>query len=95
MKARLNRWMKRWRERHNLPPRPCPTPNAHPWLMAQEARRVAAELRRRPNEPTTMHAHTLADVYEMIAHLNERVAALEDAGAVRAVGQAYERTLPR
>ncbi|UTC28883.1 hypothetical protein MARCHEWKA_03710 [Brevundimonas phage vB_BpoS-Marchewka] len=93
MKALLKRWLGRWRDRHNLPPRPCPTPHAHPRLMAQEARRVAGDLRRRPNEPTTMHAHTLADVYEMIAHLNERVATLEDTAAMRGIGQAYERTL--
>lgn len=91
----LKSLLKRWRERHNLPPRPHPTPAAPPRLMAQEARRVAQDLRARPNEPTVIHAHTLADIYEMLAHLNDRLAAMDDAAALRAVGQAYERTLPR
>ena len=90
----LKAFLKRWRERHNLPPCP-PTPAAPPWMMAQEARRVARDLRARPNEPTIMHAHTLADLYEMIAHLNERVAVMEDAAALRGVAGAYERTLNR
>lgn len=86
-------FLKRWRARHTLPPRRDPIPQAHPRVMAEQARRVSRELRQRPNEPTTLHAHTLADIYDTLAQMNDRIADLEAAGAVRGVAAAYERTL--
>lgn len=90
----MKRLIKAWRERHHLPPRRTPLPDLHPRRAADEAYRVARSLRDQPNEPVTLHAHTLADVYDMLGHLSQRVANLEDASAVRGVAQAYERTLP-
>lgn len=85
---------KKWRDRDLLPPRTEALEVIPARRAAQEAFRVARALRARPNEPTVLHAHTLADIYDVMGQLNDRVANLEDAAAVRGVAQAYERTLP-
>lgn len=79
---------------NHLPPRADPLPNLPMRRAAQEAYQVAQALRSRPNAPTTLHAHTLADIYDLLGHQSLRIAALEEAEATRGVAQAYERTLP-
>ncbi|USN15328.1 hypothetical protein KIKIMORA_01820 [Brevundimonas phage vB_BpoS-Kikimora] len=87
--------MIRWFKRvilNERPSGPIVRPPYAPALAAQSARMVAETLRHGPNRPIAIHAHVLADVYDAIADLNEKVVAMEREESVRRVAQAWERS---
>lgn len=86
----MNAWFRRvfLNER---PSGPIVRPPYNPAFATQSARMVAETLRHQPNRPVVMHAHVMADIYDAIADLNEKIVSMEREQAVRNVARAYER----